>query len=112
MVRNLILLPIKVETVMVVIATIVTVIVASYFGATGGYKTIWPVFGAANQLVAALTLIVISAYLVGIKKPRVYTVIPAMFMTVTTIGALEVTSRVWPSSISCCSARRLSISSS
>ena len=70
------------------IATIITVAAAAYFGATGGYKTIWPVFGAANQLVAALALIVISAYLVGIRKPRIYTVIPAVFMTVTTIGAL------------------------
>ncbi len=70
------------------VATIITVIAAALFGATGGYSTIWPVFGAANQLVAALALIVISAYLVGIKKPRVYTVIPAIFMTVTTVGAL------------------------
>lgn len=70
------------------VATIVTVMAAAYFGATGGYKTIWPVFGAANQLVAALALIVISAYLVGIKKPRIYTVVPAVFMTITTIGAL------------------------
>lgn len=70
------------------VATIITIIVAAYFGGTGGYKTIWPVFGAANQLVAALALIVISAYLVGIKKPRVYTVIPAIFMIVTTVGAL------------------------
>ncbi len=70
------------------VATVVTVIAAGYFGATGGYKTIWPVFGAANQLVAALALIVISAYLVGIKKPRIYTVLPAIFMTITTVGAL------------------------
>ncbi|MCD6162127.1 MAG: carbon starvation protein A [candidate division Zixibacteria bacterium] len=69
-------------------ATIITVIAAAFFGATGSYKTIWPVFGAANQLVAALALIVISAYLVGIRKPRIYTVIPALFMTATTIGAL------------------------
>jgi len=70
------------------VATIITIIAAAYFGATGGYKTIWPVFGAANQLVGALALIVISAYLVGIKKPRIYTVLPAIFMTVTNVGAL------------------------
>ncbi len=69
-------------------ATIITVLAAAFMGATGGYKTIWPVFGAANQLVAALALVVISAYLVGIKKPRIYTVIPAIFMSITTIGAL------------------------
>jgi carbon starvation protein len=69
-------------------ATILTVLAAAFLGATGGYKTIWPVFGAANQLVAALALIVISSYLVGIRKPRIYTVIPALFMSATTIGAL------------------------
>ncbi|RKX19017.1 MAG: carbon starvation protein A [Candidatus Zixiibacteriota bacterium] len=70
------------------VVTVITVLVAAFLGTSGGYKTIWPVFGAANQLVAALALIVISAYLVGIKKPRIYTVIPAFFMIATTIGAL------------------------
>jgi len=70
------------------LATIVTIVVVVYFGAGGGYKIIWPVFGAANQLVAALALIVISAYLVGLRKPRLYTVLPAIFMGLTTIGAL------------------------
>jgi len=45
-------------------------------------------FGASNQLVASLALFVISAYLIGIKRPSIYTIIPAIFMLVTTIGAL------------------------
>ena len=45
-------------------------------------------FGASNQLVASLALFVISAYLIGIKKPTIYTVIPAIFMLLTTVGAL------------------------
>lgn len=61
---------------------------AGLLGASGGYQTTWPLFGAANQLVAGLTLIVVSAYLVGVKRPRVYTIIPAIFMLLTTIGAL------------------------
>jgi carbon starvation protein len=70
------------------LVTVVTVAFVAYFGAGGGYKTIWPVFGAANQLVAALALTVVSAYLVGLRKPRLYTVLPAIFMGLTTIGAL------------------------
>ncbi|MCP4632453.1 MAG: carbon starvation protein A [candidate division Zixibacteria bacterium] len=70
------------------IATIITISAAAYLGASGSYKVIWPVFGATNQLVAALALIVISSYLVGIKKPRFYTLIPALFMLTTTIAAL------------------------
>ncbi len=37
---------------------------------------------------AALALVVVSAYLIGVKKPAVYTVIPAIFMLITTMGAL------------------------
>lgn len=70
------------------VATIMTVAAAALLASTGGVKTIWPVFGAANQLVAALALVVVSSYLIGVKKPRLYTVIPAIFMLVTTIGAL------------------------
>lgn len=70
------------------IGALITVVCAGYLGASGSYQTIWPLFGAANQLVAALTLIVISAYLVGVKRPRIYTVIPAVFMLLTTVGAL------------------------
>ena len=57
-------------------------------GTSSGYTKIWPVFGAANQLIAALALMVVSAYLVGMKKPVKYTLIPAIFMVVTTIAAL------------------------
>jgi len=70
------------------IGTGLTVIAAAALGATGGYKLIWPIFGATNQLVAALALIVVTAWLVGIGKPRRYTLIPALFMLVTTVGAL------------------------
>lgn len=61
---------------------------ASVLGATEGYKVIWPVFGASNQLVAALALIIVTSYLVGIKRPKIYTLLPALFMLVTTTAAL------------------------
>ncbi len=61
---------------------------AAVLGGTEGYKAIWPVFGASNQLVAALALVVVSSYFVGIRRPKKYTVYPACFMLITTIGAL------------------------
>lgn len=61
---------------------------AAVLGGTEGYKVIWPIFGASNQLVAALALIVVSSYLVGVKRPKKYTIYPAWFMLITTIGAL------------------------
>jgi len=71
-------------------ATLLTVLAASWFGLSGSYQVIWNLFGAANQLVAALTLLIASAYLVGMKKPKWYTLGPGIFMTLTTIGALVV----------------------
>ncbi len=70
------------------VASLFILVFAAVLGGTEGYKVIWPVFGASNQLVAALALIVISSYLVGIKRPKKYTVYPAIFMLLTTLGAL------------------------
>jgi carbon starvation protein len=70
------------------IASFFILVFAAIIGATEGYKVIWPIFGASNQLVAALALIVVSSYLVGIKRPKKYTVYPALFMLLTTFGAL------------------------
>ncbi|UCC79695.1 MAG: carbon starvation protein A [Candidatus Zixiibacteriota bacterium] len=70
------------------IASLITVAAAGLIASTGGIKTIWPVFGATNQLVAALALVVVSAYLIGVRKPGIFTVVPAILMLVTTIVAL------------------------
>lgn len=70
------------------VASSVILIFAAILGLSEGYKAIWPVFGASNQLVAALALIVVSSYLVGVKKPAKYTAYPAYFMLITTLAAL------------------------
>jgi carbon starvation protein len=69
-------------------STLVTVIAAGWLGASDSYTAIWPVFGATNQLVAALTLIFVTAWLVARGRPRWYTLGPAIFMLVTCCGAL------------------------
>jgi carbon starvation protein len=70
-------------------ATTTLVVVLAYFiGATDGWQKIWPIFGSTNQLIAAVALFVISTYLIGVRKPTTYTLVPAVFMVVTTIGAL------------------------
>jgi|LGOV01.1.fsa_nt_gb carbon starvation protein len=58
-------------------------------GAIGqGGMILWPVFGTTNQLLAALALLVITLYLVQTKKPVIYTVLPMIFMMVTTMAAM------------------------
>ncbi len=53
-----------------------------------GGMILWPVFGTTNQLLAALALLVITMYLVQTKKPVIYTVIPMIFMMITTMAAM------------------------
>ena len=56
---------------------------------TNSYKLIWPLFGSTNQLLAALTLIAITAWLHQAGKPSWFTLIPAAAMIVTTIASLS-----------------------
>jgi carbon starvation protein len=56
--------------------------------ALGNWMAIWPVFGAANQLIASLVLIVATVYLLSRGRQFVFTAIPAVIMLVTTISAL------------------------
>ncbi|PIU83296.1 MAG: carbon starvation protein A [Elusimicrobia bacterium CG06_land_8_20_14_3_00_38_11] len=68
-------------------STLIVIVCAGYL-AFGNWKAIWPIFGASNQLVAALVLIVITNYLLSKKKPIKYTVFPAIFMLLTTVYAI------------------------
>jgi len=70
------------------VASAIILVFAALLGATESYKAIWPVFGASNQLVAALALVVVSSYLIGIKRPTKFTLYPAYFMLFTTLAAL------------------------
>lgn len=57
---------------------------------TNTFALIWPIFGTANQLLAALALIAVSAWLSQRHKPTLFTLIPAVFMVVTTICSLVI----------------------
>lgn len=52
------------------------------------FLVIWPIFGSANQLLASLALIAVSVWLVNRKKTAWFTVLPAVFMMVTTLYSL------------------------
>lgn len=55
---------------------------------TGGYKLIWPVFGTANQLLAALTLVTAAAWLRNRGRSHLFVALPAAFMLITTFASL------------------------
>lgn len=55
---------------------------------SNAFAAIWPIFGSANQLLASLALIAVSAWLAGRKKTAWFTLLPAVFMMITTIYSL------------------------
>lgn len=56
------------------------------FGAGGpdgtGGMIIWPLFGATNQILASLTLLVVSVLLIKMGRPARYTLIPMVFVLI------------------------------
>lgn len=70
------------------VVTVTVVFVAYLIGATDGWQKIWPIFGATNQLIAAVALFVVATWLMAVKKQTQYVLYPAIFMVITTIGAL------------------------
>ena len=69
--------------------TAVVIGFATYL-ALGPWQKLWQVFGASNQLVAAIALLVISSWLLLKRKQTLYTLLPAVFMLLVTISALAI----------------------
>ncbi len=55
---------------------------------SGQWQVIWPIFGSANQLLAALALLAVSAWLARLGKRALFTRIPMYFMFTVTLTAL------------------------
>jgi carbon starvation protein len=54
----------------------------------GSFKTFWIIFGTSNQLLAALTLVGVSVWLWRTGRPVWFTLLPAVFMILSTGTAL------------------------
>ena len=53
-----------------------------------GYLVAWPIFGTSNQLLASLTLLAISVWLIRTGKNAIYSIVPMIFMMVVTLWSL------------------------
>ena len=73
-------------------ATILTVTLGIILGFTG-YAKVWALFGSANQLLAALGLLAISAWLANAGRKNAMVVIPMFFMLCVTIASLIVNTK-------------------
>jgi carbon starvation protein len=59
---------------------------------TGWWQYLWVLFGGANQLMASLALMLITAWLMSEGKSYAWTLYPMIFMFITTVAALLYTS--------------------
>ena len=69
------------------VATVITVVLGILLG-MNGYAKIWALFGSANQLLAALALLAIAAWLGNVGKKNAMCWIPMFFMLAVTIASL------------------------
>lgn len=70
------------------IATLIIIALAGFLSVSGNANRIWPVFGASNQLLAALTLLIVTLYLVRRKANFWIALVPMTLMMCVTIWAL------------------------
>ena len=72
----------------------VATVITAFFGfvlCLAGYTKVWPLFGAANQLVAVPAFLALAAYLKKIGKNNKMLYIPIVFMACATISSLILT---------------------
>lgn len=72
------------------VATIITVVLGVGLGMTG-YQLVWPLFGAANQLLAALGLLAVCAWLGNAGRNNKMFYVPMVFMLIVTLTSLVLT---------------------
>ncbi len=72
------------------LATIIGVLLAGALVVSGQGLKIWPIFGSANQLLAALALMSVTAWLSRHKKSNWFVKIPMIVMFLITLSALSV----------------------
>jgi carbon starvation protein len=73
------------------VATLATVAIPCYFlafGEKGTWLKFWTLFGASNQLLAALSLLVITVWLYQARQRIAFTLLPMLFVLTITLWAL------------------------
>jgi carbon starvation protein len=75
------------------VSSLISMVLTAALVLTGTWVYLWQMFGASNQLMAALSLIVVSVWLKSEKRNPTYALAPMIFMYVTTLAATVVTAR-------------------
>jgi carbon starvation protein len=74
------------------IGTIVASLLSAALVLTGWWQYLWVLFGGANQLMASLALMLVTAWLMSEGRSSAWAFYPMIFMFVTTVAALLYTS--------------------
>src|SRR6266581_1710096 len=70
------------------VSTVVGLAVPWVFAVTGSWWALWLYFGGANQLLAGLAIMLITIHLTRVRARSRYSLVPAIFMVITTLAAL------------------------
>jgi carbon starvation protein len=74
------------------IGTVIASLLGIVLVLTGWWQYLWVLFGGANQLMASLALMLVTAYLMSEGRSAAWTFYPMIFMFITTVAALIYTS--------------------
>ena len=82
-------IPGKIGAVIGTLATVLPPFVLIFFAKPGSYLDFWTLFGASNQMLAALTLLSITVWLYQARKRIAFTLLPMLFVLAITFWALS-----------------------
>ncbi len=74
-------------------STLISMVLTAALVLTGTWVYLWQLFGASNQLMAALSLLVVTVWLKSERRDPSFALWPMLFMYVTTLAATVVTAR-------------------
>jgi carbon starvation protein len=75
------------------VSSIISMVLTLALVLTGTWVYLWQLFGASNQLMAALSLLLVTVWLKSEKRNPAYALWPMLFMYITTVAATVVTAR-------------------
>ncbi|MGQ0604049.1 MAG: carbon starvation CstA family protein [Anaerolineales bacterium] len=75
------------------VSSIISMVLTLALVLTGTWVYLWQLFGASNQLMAALSLLLVTVWLKSEKRNPAYALWPMLFMYITTVAATLVTAR-------------------
>jgi len=75
------------------VSSVISMVLTGALVLTGTWVYLWQMFGASNQLMAALGLLVVTVWLRSEKRNPTYALVPMLFMYITTLAATLVTAR-------------------